>query len=97
MAPATRMAIERKQESDKGNDVIEMDMLPNEIVNMCLAELSARDLLHMEMINHRLRDLVLQNNNLWKDKVKLRWGMQANNSLLEGWTGCIVSQQLLIG
>mmetsp|Transcript_39744 Transcript_39744/g.158130 ORF Transcript_39744/g.158130 Transcript_39744/m.158130 type:complete len:380 (-) Transcript_39744:2413-3552(-) len=118
MAPATRMAIERKQESDKGNDVIEMDMLPNEIVNMCLAELSARDLLHMEMvwnhslfrtvlislaevpsvsqlpvrlcdvifcsqINHRLRDLVLQNNNLWKDKVKLRWGMQANNSLLE--------------
>eukprot|EP00190_Bangiopsis_sp_CCMP1999_P001130 CAMPEP_0198737002 /NCGR_PEP_ID=MMETSP1475-20131203/67645_1 /TAXON_ID= ORGANISM="Unidentified sp., Strain CCMP1999" /NCGR_SAMPLE_ID=MMETSP1475 /ASSEMBLY_ACC=CAM_ASM_001111 /LENGTH=369 /DNA_ID=CAMNT_0044500857 /DNA_START=448 /DNA_END=1557 /DNA_ORIENTATION=+ len=60
-----------------------MDLLPDDIICLCLVNLTAKDLVHVEMLSKRLREVIYMNPNLWQDMVRQRWGLSANSTLLE--------------
>eukprot|EP00188_Purpureofilum_apyrenoidigerum_P001098 Plantae.Rhodophyta-Purpureofilum_apyrenoidigerum.ctg15629.p1 GENE.Plantae.Rhodophyta-Purpureofilum_apyrenoidigerum.ctg15629~~Plantae.Rhodophyta-Purpureofilum_apyrenoidigerum.ctg15629.p1 ORF type:complete len:368 (-),score=65.28 Plantae.Rhodophyta-Purpureofilum_apyrenoidigerum.ctg15629:678-1781(-) len=82
--PSVSMEIsdDRAMEQDSSRDE-SMDLLPDDIICLCLVNLTAKDLAHVEMLSKRLREVVYMNPNLWQDMVRQRWGMSANAILLE--------------
>jgi hypothetical protein len=63
-------------------EILSLESLPDEIIAMCYSSLSAQDLVALERVCRRLRDLVCGDENAWKTCAELAWGRTHNLDLM---------------
>eukprot|EP00871_Galdieria_phlegrea_P005713 jgi/Galph1/629/GphlegSOOS_G5421.1 len=75
--------------------------LPDEIISSLLSHLDAKDLISLEFVNKRFRDIVRSESAHWRNIVRKRWSVSANAEILEtaslfagGWKRLYIEKHL---
>jgi hypothetical protein len=63
-------------------ECLSLESLPDELIAMCYSSLPARDLVTLELVCRRLRDLVCGDENAWKACAEVAWGRTHNFDLM---------------
>lgn len=56
--------------------------LPDELLSICCTSLTAKDLVSLEQVSHRMRDHVSGDDPAWKECAKAAWGSTNNFELM---------------
>lgn len=70
--------------TSKSQRALVFTALPDELVAMCYASLSATDLVALEHVSRRLRHLIVYDSMCWKRCTEDRWGQLSSNSAILG-------------
>jgi F-box domain len=68
--------------SECEGEYMSLECLPDELISMCYCSLPARDLVTLELVCRRLRDLVCGDENAWKACAEVAWGSTHNFDLM---------------
>lgn len=89
MLPVSQPSVEQHRDSPNPESntrsklsTLDFTSLPDELIGMCYADLTAPDLVALELVSQRLRHLIAYDAVCWKRCTENRWGYLTNNSAI---------------